>query len=323
VRALVCDAFGEPETLRVEDRPAPPCPPDRVRIRVGAAGVNYVDALFVQGRYQIRPPLPFTPGSEVAGEITEVGPDVRGWRVGDRVAASVGLGGFAEEVVVHPDALLPLPAELDLPRAATFGQSYATAWFCLTRRTRIAPGEQVAVLGAAGGVGLACLDVAAHLGARTVAVASSADKLRTCTERGADVVVDASAHDVKARLREVTGGGADVVVDPVGGELSEAGLRALREGGRLLVVGFASGDIARLPANQVLLRNRSVLGVDWGAWAMAHPRENRVLLGDVVEQVGAGRLDPVAPDTFDLADAAVALRALLERRVTGKVCLTP
>jgi NADPH2:quinone reductase len=128
---------------------------------------------------------------------------------------------------------------------------------------------------------------------------------------------------VKARLREVTGGGADVVVDPVGGELSEAGLRALREGGRLLVVGFASGDIARLPANQVLLRNRSVLGVDWGAWAMAHPRENRVLLGDVVEQVGAGRLDPVAPDTFDLADAAVALRALLERRVTGKVCLTP
>jgi NADPH:quinone reductase len=319
----VCRELGEPESLVIEERPSPLLGPDRLRLRVRACGVNYVDALFVAGRYQIRPEPPFVPGSEIAGEVIEVGPDVRGWAVGDRAIASVGLGGFVDEAVVPAAACNPTPATVDDPRAATMGQSYSTAWFTLTRRTHVEPGEWVAALGAGGGVGLATLDVARALGARTLAVASSADKLQRCIERGVHDVVNAGYEDVKDRVRTLTGGGADVVVDPVGGALSEAGLRALREQGRLMILGFASGEIPRLPANHVLLRNRLVIGVDWGAWALSRPREQRVLWGEVADAVTAGRLDPVAPTVLPLEAAATALRDLLERRVVGKLCLVP
>jgi NADPH:quinone reductase len=323
VRAVVCRELGDPESLAVEERPSPPIGADQLRLRVRACGVNYVDALFVAGRYQIRPEPPFVPGSEIAGDVIEVGSAVRGWTVGDRASASVGLGGFVDEAVVAAGACHPTPATLDDPRAATMGQSYSTAWFTLTRRTRLEPGEWVVALGAGGGVGLATLDVARALGARTLAVASSAEKLQRCIERGVHDVVNAGYEDVKSRVRMLTGGGADVVVDPVGGELSEAGLRSLREQGRLMVLGFASGEIPRLPANQVLLRNRHVIGVDWGAWALSRPREQRVLWGEVADAVTAGRLDPVAPTVLPLDRAAQALRDLLERRVVGKLCLVP
>lgn len=323
MRAVVCHSFSEPEDLVVEQLDTPACPSDRVRVHVWASGLNYVDALFVQGRYQIRPAVPFIPGSEIAGEITEVGADVEGWSIGDRVVASIGLGGFSDEVVVNPHQLVAIPDRLSYGQAATMTQSYATAWFSLTRRTTVRPEEWVVVLGAAGGVGLAVIDVARALGAKVIAAASSDDKLRLCIERGAHGVVDYSTEDLKARVRELTGGGADVVVDPVGGSLADAALRSLGYQGRYLVVGFASGDIPQLPANQILLRNRVVLGVDWGAWAMAQPEENAAVMAEVIAAVEDGSLSPIEPTAYPMTEAGPALRDLLERRVTGKACLTP
>jgi NADPH2:quinone reductase len=326
MRAVMCRALGEPEDLVVEDLDTVPCGLDQVRVRIWSSGVNYVDALFVQGRYQIKPALPFIPGSEIAGEITEVGPAVEGWAVGDRVMASIGLGGFADEAVLRPEQLTRIPDNLTFGQAATMGQSYCTAWFTLTRRTVVRPEDWVVIYGAAGGVGLAMLDVARSFGAHTVAVASTPEKLQLAIERNANAVIDSSvpeseAGSMRAQIREITGGGADVVIDPVGGPLAEEGLRGLREGGRLMVIGFASGEIPSLPANQVLLRNRSVLGVDWGAWALGHPQENAALLDEVLGQVAAGPLSPIEPTTMPLEDVGVALRDLLERRVVGKLAL--
>ena len=323
MRAVLCESFCEPSELEVHQLDTPACGPGQVRLHVWASGVNFVDALFVQGRYQIRPPLPFVPGSEVAGEVTEVGSEVAGISVGDRMMASIGLGGFADEVVLSPGQLVPIPDGLTYGQAATMTQSYATAWYSLTRRTVLAEDEWLLVLGAAGGVGLACLDVGRSLGAKVIAAASTDEKLRTCIERGAHGIVNYTDEDLKARVRELTDGGADVAVDPVGGELAEPALRSLGDGGRFLVVGFASGTIPDLPANQVLLRNRSVLGVDWGAWAMADPDANSTLLSEVLEQVDQGALAPAEPTAYPLADAATALVDLVERRVSGKVCLTP
>ncbi len=323
MRAVVCTSFGEPEDLVVEDRDTVPCGPGRVRVRVWAAGLNFVDALFVQGRYQIRPEVPFIPGSELAGEVTELGDGVEGWSIGDRVMASVGLGAFVDEAVLRPDQLTRIPDTLSFGQAATMAQSYATAWFTLTRRTSLAEGEWLVILGGAGGVGLATLDVARALGASTVSVASTAEKLQLCIGRGAHAVIDSSTEDVKARVRELTGGGADVVVDPVGGTLSQAALRSLGDDGRFMVVGFASGSIPDLPANQILLRNRRVIGVDWGAWAMTHPEENAELLNEVMARVQDGVLSPIEPTVYAMGDVGDALRDLLERRVIGKACIEP
>ena len=307
----------------VEQLKTPACPDDRVRVHVWASGLNYVDALFVQGRYQIKPALQFIPGSEVAGEITELGSAVTGWEVGDRVFASIGLGGFADEVVLNPRQLIPIPDRLSSGQAATMTQSYATSWFCMTRRTVVQPGEWVVVLGAGGGIGLAVIDVARALGAKVIAAASDDGKLRLCIERGAHGVINYATEDLKSRIRELTDGGADVVIDPVGGRLAESALRALGTGGRFLVVGFASGDIPQLPANQILLRNRQVIGVDWGAWAMSDPDANATLLGEVIAAVEDGSLTPIEPISYPMADAGRALRDLLDRRLTGKACLVP
>ena len=323
MRAVVCESFSEPEQLQLRQLDTPPCGPGQVRVHVWASGVNFVDALFVQGRYQIRPPLPFVPGSEIAGEVTEVGAEVEGFAIGDRVMASVGLGGYADEIVLAPGQLVPIPDRLSYGQAATMTQSYATAWFALTRRTLVAADEWVVVLGAAGGVGLATMDVARSLGAKVLAAASTDEKLQLCIERGAHNVVNYATEDLKSRVRELTDGGADVVVDPVGGDASEPALRALGNGGRFLVIGFASGTIPELPANQILLRNRTVLGVDWGAWAMADPSANADVVAEVLEKVAEGVLTPAEPETYALGDAGTALRDLLERRITGKVCLAP
>jgi len=323
MHAVVCNALGEPETLVIEERPPAPLGPDQVRVRVRACGVNYVDGLFVQGRYQMVPPVPFTPGSELAGEVTEVGSEVEGWEVGRRVMASVGLGGFVDEAVLRSGQLIAVPDLITDTQAATLGQSYATAWFTLRRRTTVTTGDWVVVLGAAGGVGLAMIDVARALGANVVAAASTADKLELCIRRGAHDVIDYTKDDLKTRVREITGGGADIAIDPVGGPLAEAALRSLGEFGRLMVIGFASGEIPRLPANQVLLRNRSVLGVDWGMWAMANPAPNAELMAEVMDAISNGTLHPVEPATYPFEEAPTALRDLLERRVTGKACLVP
>ncbi len=310
--------------LRIEERPDAEPGPGEVALAVEAAGVNFVDALFVAGQYQMKPSLPFVPGSEVAGRVEAVGPDVAGVAVGRRVLASVGLGGFASRVVVPAASVVELPDGLDSARAATFTQSYSTSLFALRDRAQARSGERVLVLGAGGGIGLAAISVARALGCRVLGVASSEEKRSAALAAGADAVVDPAAEPVKEAARAwAVGSGVDVVVDPIGGPLAEPSLRALGDGGRYLVIGFASGDIPAVPLNQVLLRNRSVLGIDWGIWAMRHPVEQRALLDDLLAMVAARTIDPVHPAQYPLEDVAKALDDLLGRRAVGKVALVP
>lgn len=323
MQRIVCTQWGPPEGLVVEEAPDPVPGEGQVLVEVAAAGVNFVDALFVAGTYQIKVPPPFTPGSELAGVVRQVGDGVEGVWPGDHVVSSVGLGAFASHVVLPALSVTRVPKEFDLPTAAALGQSYCTAWFALRRRTTVRPGETVLVLGAAGGVGLACIDVARSLGAKVIAAASTDDKLADARAMGATDVIAYESEDLKTRARELSGGGVDVVIDPVGAPHTEAALRALGFGGRLVVIGFAAGEIARIPANQVLLNNRSVVGVDWGAWAMKNAASQAVLLDEVLDAVRAGTLHPVTPSQRPLEDAGAVLRDLLERRLRGKTVLIP
>ena len=320
---ITCTEWGPPEGLVLETVDDPEPGPGQVAIAVEAAGVNFVDALFVAGTYQIKVPPPFTPGSEVAGTVAAVGDGVDDLAVGDRVLSSVGLGAYASRAVVSAASVARVPDALSTAAAAALIQSYCTAWFALTRRIALQPGERVLVLGAGGGVGLAAIDVARSLGAEVIAAASGADKLADATAMGATATIAYDDEDLKARARELAGGRLDVVVDPVGGDRTEPALRALGPGGRLLVIGFAAGDIPFLPANQVLLHNRTVAGVDWGAWAMGHVDEQTALLAEVLDAVADRRLHPVEPTVRPLADAGAVLRDLLERRLKGKVVLAP
>jgi len=324
MRAIVCSELGPPDTLRIEGRDPMTAGSGEVVVDVRAAGVNYVDALFVAGRYQIKPPLPFVPGGEIAGVVRAVGAGVDGMRIGDRVVALCGLGGFAEQVVASPLQAVPIPDDLDFPRAAAFTQSYCTALFALRERAHLRAGEAVLVLGAGGGVGLATIDVARALGARVIGAASSDAKRAAARAAGAEAAIDPTTDDLKTRVREFAGGsGIDVVVDPVGGALAEPALRSLGYLGRYLVIGFAAGTIPTLPLNQVLLRNRAVLGVDWGAWTMHDPAGQRALLTELLQMVAAGRLAPAAPTVYPFERVADALNDLLERRVAGKIVLLP
>ena len=331
MRVVNCAAFAPVEELSIEERPSAPCGPREVRIEVTAAGVNYVDGLFVQGLYQIKPPLPFVPGNEVAGRIVEVGAGAGSFEVGDRVFANVGLGGYASEVVVDARRVQRTPSTLTDAQAATFTQSYMTAWFALHHRARATAGQWLLVLGAGGGVGLAAVDVGRAMGLHVIAAASSEAKRAVAVDRGAIATIDTSAGDIKSATRELLkqiGGeappdGVDLVYDPVGGTLGEQALRTLRDDGQFIVIGFAGGGIPQLPANQVLLRNRRVTGVDWGGWVSRHQAENAAMLADVVAAIQRGELSPVEPRAYPLSDVAVALRDQLERRVVGKTVLVP
>jgi NADPH2:quinone reductase len=331
MRSVVCRATGPVDDLVIEDADDLVAGPGQVVVDVEAAGVNYVDALFVQGGYQIKPQPPFVPGGEVAGTITAVGDGVEPARaaVGQRVIASLGLGGFASQVLARPHQLFAVPDCMTATQAAAFVQSYCTAQYSLIDRAGLAPGEWVLVLGAAGGVGRAAIDVATAAGAHVIAAASSAERVEQCLAAGADVGVDYSTEDLKARARALaveggsTSGGVDVVVDPVGGDRAEPALRSLGTDGRYLVIGFAGGDIPRLPLNQILLRSRKVIGVDWGAWMLGHGDEQRALLDGLLAMVGEGRLHPPEPTARPLDDAAGALTDLLEGKVTGKLVLVP
>ena len=325
MRAAVCNELGPPSVLRVEERPDPEPGPGEVVVAVEAAGVNFVDGLFVAGQYQMKPTLPFVPGSEVAGHVVAVGPDVE---QGGRRRPRAGLGGPGGVRQPRRRAGTARPSRsrkaLDAARAATFTQSYSTSLFALRDRAQAAPGETVLVLGAGGGVGLAAIGVARALGCRVLGVASSIDKREAALEAGAEAVLDPAAEPLKESVRAWAGGsGVDLVVDPIGGPLAEPSLRALGDRGRYLVIGFASGDIPSVPLNQVLLRNRSVIGIDWGIWAMTHPAEQRALLDDLLAMVAAGTLDPVRPAEYPLDDVAGALEDLLGRRAVGKIALVP
>lgn len=322
MRCVVCTELGPVDRLVVQERPSPPLAPDQVRVAVTACGVNYVEGLMIQGRYQIRIPAPFVPGMEVVGTVVEVGADVTTPTLGQRVFANVGIGGYVSEAVVPAARALVLPESLTDGQAATFMQSYLTGWFALHERVGVRAGQTMLVLGAGSGVGLAAVDIGTALGLRVLAAASTEDKRQLARDRGAEHVIDSGTEDVKARARELSGGGVDVVYDPVGGDLGEACLRALGDDGTLVVIGFVAG-IPRLPANQVLLRNRRVVGVDWGGWAARHVDRNQELTAEVLDLVDTGRLHPVEPHAYPLEEAARALTDLAERRVAGKVVLIP
>jgi NADPH:quinone reductase len=323
MRAVVCQQFAPIDQLVLEERSDPEPAPGHVVVAVRAAGVNFVDGLFVQGKYQIKPPLPFTPGGEVAGDVVAVGDGVTTVAMGDRVLAMPWLGGFASHVELAAGGVVPIPGELSYGQAAALVQSYGTMLFALTRRTQVAEGEWVLVLGAGGGIGLAAVDVARHLGARVIAAASSDEKLAAATKAGAEATIAYETEDLKARAREISGGGVHVVVDPVGDRFADPALRALSWMGRYLVIGFAGGEIPRLPANQVLLNNRTVIGIDWGAWTMRDPAGNQALLRELMALAGRGALSPVEPTEYPLDAVVQALTDLQERKVAGKVVLVP
>ena len=321
MKAVLCRAFGPPSGLTLEEVDAPEPGPGQVLIRVEACAVNFPDTLIVQGRYQVRPPLPFSPGGEVAGVVAELGEGAAGPPPGTRVLAMTGHGGFAEMAVASADAVVEVPADVDAVSAAALSYAYGTTLHAFRDRAEMRPGETVLVLGAAGGAGLAAVQVAKLMGARVIA-AASAGKLQTCREAGADALVDYRQEGWRNTVRDLSGsGGVDVVYDPVGGPYSEPALRSLNWGGRHLVVGFAAGDIPRIPLNLPLLKGCGILGVSYGAFAKRDPDGNRALVGQLLTWVREGRLRPRVSATHGLEHAAAALDALLARGVTGKIVL--
>jgi NADPH2:quinone reductase len=285
--------------------------------------VNFVDALIVQGRYQFTPPLPHTPGTEVAGTIAAVGEGVTTHVPGQRVLALPATGGYASQVAVSATAAVPIPASLSAGQAAGLVQSYATALYAFTRRTTVRRDEWFVVLGAGGGVGLAATDIATALGARVIACASSAEKLALARTAGAIETVAYEDVDLKDAIRGITDGGADLVLDPIGGARAEAALRALRWEGRYLVVGFAAGEIPRFPLNQVLLNSRALIGIELGGWARRDPAGYHALIGELIDLVAGGTLHPVEPIARPLAEAPAVLADMQARAITGKAVLTP
>ena len=322
MKSLVVNQLGSLDDLHVQETPSPVLADGQVRIKVAACGLNFVDSLLVEGRYQVKPAVPFVPGSEITGRIVETGPGVDASMIGRRVFAPVPNGGFADEVVTAANRILPIPDALSDGQGATFMQSYLTAWFAFTRRTQVQAGKTMLVLGAGGGIGLAAVDAGVALGLRVIAAASSEEKRQLALDRGAFATVDVLNDDVKARVRGLAGGGVDIVYDPVGGDLAEPCLRALNAGGEYMVVGFVAG-IPRLPANFVLLLNRTVVGVDWGAWVGRNQGENQKMLIEVMGRIVDGSLRPVEPVAYPMSRAVEAMRDLQNRKVAGKVALVP
>ncbi len=323
MRAVLCKQFGPPSSLVVEDVPSPVAGPGRLVVSVKACGVNFPDTLIIQGQYQFKPELPFSPGGEVAGIVKAVGEGVTRFKPGDRVIAATTWGGYAEEVVAEAARTLPMPDGMDFATAAAFTLTYGTSHHALKDRAVLQPGETLLVLGAAGGVGLAAVELGKAMGARVIAAASSPAKLAVCRDHGADELIDYAAEDLRERIKALTGGrGVDVVYDPVGGDYSEPALRGMAWRGRFLVVGFAAGRIPSLPLNLPLLKGCAVLGVFWGAFTRNEPERNAANLRELMQWVGDGRLRPHVSARYPLERAADALDDLVQRRVHGKVVLT-
>ena len=323
MKAVLCQAFGAPDDLVIEDIPSPPVPAGAVKIRVRACGVNFPDVLLIQGLYQLQPPFPFSPGLEVAGDVIEIGEGVSHPRIGDRVIATMMYGGFAEEVVAPAAMTLPMPADMKVEHGAGFPLVYGTAHVGLAHRAALKAGETLLVLGAAGGVGLAAVELGKLLGARVIAAASTREKLELTRAYGADYTIDYTSENLRDRVKGLTGGrGADVIFDPVGGDLFDQAVRRIAWEGRYLVVGFASGRIPSLPANIALLKNASLVGLFWGAYLQRDPAVIRDSFSQLFKWYTAGKLKPHIHKTFPLEEASAALRELMERRAMGKVLLT-
>ncbi|TXL66010.1 NADPH:quinone oxidoreductase family protein [Zeimonas arvi] len=324
MKAVLCKEWGLPETLVVEDVPSPVAGPGEVLVEVHAAGVNFPDTLIIQKKYQYQPDLPFSPGGEVAGVVKAVGEGVTAWKPGDRVLASSTWGGYAQEIVVKAERAMPIPEGMDFVTASAYVLAYGTSLHALKDRARLVAGETLLVLGAAGGVGISAIEIAKAMGARVIACASSEDKLALCRERGADETINYATEDLRERIKALTGGkGPDVIYDPVGGPYTEPAFRSIAWEGRHLVVGFAAGEIPKLPLNLTLLKSASVVGVFWGAFLQRDPAVTRQHLRDLFELYTSGKVKPPITKTYKLEEAAQALRDVMERRVKGKVAILP
>jgi NADPH:quinone reductase len=323
MKAVLCKQYGPPESLTFEDLPSPRPGPGEVVVSVKAASVNFPDVLIIQNRYQFKPPLPFSPGSELAGIVKEVGAGVSAWKAGARVMAFTTYGAFAEEVKTEISRLVALPEGMDFVAGAAFLLTYGTSDHALRDRGALKAGETLLVLGAAGGVGLAAIEIGKALGASVIACASSEDKLAVCKSHGADATINYAAEDLRGRISALTDGrGVDVVYDAVGGPYTEPAFRSLAWRGRLLVVGFAAGEIPKLPLNLALLKGAAAVGVFWGDFAKREPQA----FAESVRQLGAwfraGKLKPHVSETLPLQKAADALKLMAARQVKGKVVLT-
>jgi NADPH:quinone reductase len=324
MKALMCHAFGPITDLRLEDVPTPTPGAAQVLIKVEAASVNFPDALIVQGLYQFKPPLPFSPGAELAGVVEAVGDEVKDLKPGDRVIASTMHGSFAQWCVADANRVLPLPAGMDFELGAAFVLTYGTSLHALRQCARLQAGETLLVLGAAGGVGLAAIEIAKAMGARVIAAASSAQKLALCKKVGADELINYDEEELRRRVDALTDGrGADVVYDPVGGNYSETALRATAWRGRFLVVGFAAGEIPKIPLNLALLRERAIIGVFWGDAMRRDPAQHLANMSLLSEWFAAGKVRPVISERVPLAGAADAITRMANRQVMGKVVVLP
>jgi NADPH2:quinone reductase len=324
MKAIVCREFGTPEKLVYEDVQPLPMGKSAVRVAVKAIGVNFPDTLIIQGKYQFRPEPPFTPGGEFAGEIIEVGADIKHLKSGDHVAGVITWGAYAEQVVAPAAAILPLPKGMDFTAAAGFPMIYGTSYHALKQRADLKSGETLLVLGAAGGVGLAAVQLGKVMGARVIAAAGTDEKLAVCKTNGADEVINYGSGSLKEQVKKLTGGkGADVIYDPVGGELFDQCMSCINWNGRLLVVGFAGGAIPNLAVNRVLLKGCAVVGVFWGQFVMKEPQVNMANFHQLFQWHTEGRLRPPVSQTYPLAQAAQAMNDLLSRKATGKLILTP
>ncbi len=324
MRALLCRQYGEPATLTVEETPTPVPGHGELLVNVKAAGVNFPDVLMIQNKYQHRPQLPFTPGYEIAGTVQQAGAGVAGFSVGDAGVAIIRSGGFAQQAIVAADRFWRLPRNFDFRIAAAFPLAYGTSYHALKDRAALKPGETLVVLGAAGGVGLAAVQLGKIMGARVIACASSDEKLATCKRYGADELINYGTQNLREAIRTLTAdAGADVVLDPVGGEFAEPCVRSMAWNGRYLVVGFAAGEIPRVPLNLPLLKGCSIVGVAWDTYSRRYPAGGQANIDEMIAWIVAGRLQPVVTAEYTLDNAARALEDVLRRRVRGKVVIVP
>ena len=322
MKAVMCQAHGLPDSLVYTDVADPVAGKGQVVVDMKAAGVNFPDVLIIQNKYQAKPPLPFSPGSELAGIVSSIGEGVSNVKVGDSVIALCGWGAFAQKVVAPATGLIPMPAGLDFDTAASFTLTYGTSYHAIKDRAQLKAGETILVLGAAGGVGLAAVQIAKALGARVIAAASTEEKLAVCRASGADATINYSTEDLRERIKVLTDSkGPDVIYDPVGGDLAEPAFRSIAWRGRYLVVGFAMGDIPRLPLNLTLLKGASIVGVFWGEFTKREPAQFAAGLREMFGWMQQGKIKPLISHRYALKDSAGALNDMMNRKVTGKVII--
>jgi NADPH2:quinone reductase len=327
MKAIVCEAWGPPSSLKLRDVPSPIPGPKQVLVRTRAAAVNFPDALIIAGKYQAKPPFPFSPGGELSGEIIACGDEVKRLAIGDKVVGVTAFGAYAQEVLVDATNVISLPRDTsddDLELAGSFVLTYGTSLHALKDRAQAQANETLLVLGAGGGVGLAAVEIGKLLGMRVIAAASTAEKLAAARERGADETIDYSSGDLRERIKALTeGGGVDVVYDPVGGDFSEQALRSVAWRGRYLVVGFAAGDIPKIPINLLLLKGSSLVGVFWGDFVRREPALNAQNMTQLFSWLRDRKIHPLISRRYPLSQASKALDALLGREAIGKLVVLP